>query len=521
MLRIIDLLQHPSLAKADIVSGSVQQLMRSVHHICVIDDIDDIQDCAGTVIITATIFEQRDQMIMLTHAAARAGAVAIGMQFPADCLPVVRSAATQAQLPVIALPGEVSITLLETQLREQLQHTSTATTPNAHVWLHYALKVFDLPTFVSTLAAEWERAVVVVDQAGQMLAHAGTTSADLVACLRRWQTFHPGDSLPCLIPEAHVFGTPLLGGSCLMQQYEGDMPSQSERQMVADAMLALEMVVQQHVALQRRNARQRAEFIWDLTQGRIQDELTALVRGNQVGFDLRIPYCVVAGQIESTVSDGITQQVLQIVSQLADERHIAQIGTVAPHQLVLMANETESDHDIDDWLEASNYALDHVDCRVTWGVSESNNGLAAAQAMYQYALTACQLGRIVKGTGSLNKTTHLGVYPLLHKLCDDPDSRRFWERYLQGLLQVEHHKSSELLHTLEVYLALQGNVSEAARQLDLHRQSMNYRLQRITELTGCNLSDPLDRFALELSLHLYRLQTLKKPEIKEGTFALS
>jgi hypothetical protein len=45
-----------------------------------------------------------------------------------------------------------------------------------------------------------------------------------------------------------------------------------------------------------------------------------------------------------------------------------------------------------------------------------------------------------------------------------------------------------------------ANASEAADRLYLHRNSMLYRLARITELTGLDLKDPRVRLALELGL---------------------
>ncbi|MFB4166322.1 helix-turn-helix domain-containing protein, partial [Alteribacillus sp. JSM 102045] len=39
-----------------------------------------------------------------------------------------------------------------------------------------------------------------------------------------------------------------------------------------------------------------------------------------------------------------------------------------------------------------------------------------------------------------------------------------------------------------------GNVSQTARELNLHRQSLLYRLRKIETLTGCNLVNSDDTF---------------------------
>ncbi|MBP6298294.1 MAG: helix-turn-helix domain-containing protein, partial [Anaerolineae bacterium] len=66
-------------------------------------------------------------------------------------------------------------------------------------------------------------------------------------------------------------------------------------------------------------------------------------------------------------------------------------------------------------------------------------------------------------------------------------------------------ESADLFHTLEVYLDLGGSGVAAAEALHIHRSTLNYRLGRITELTGTDLGDPQQRVNLHTSLKLLRL----------------
>ncbi|MFQ7031480.1 MAG: helix-turn-helix domain-containing protein [Clostridium sp.] len=49
------------------------------------------------------------------------------------------------------------------------------------------------------------------------------------------------------------------------------------------------------------------------------------------------------------------------------------------------------------------------------------------------------------------------------------------------------------------------NKSETARELNLHRQSLIYRLKKIEELTGLSLNDHDSLYLLESCLRLLRL----------------
>ena len=60
--------------------------------------------------------------------------------------------------------------------------------------------------------------------------------------------------------------------------------------------------------------------------------------------------------------------------------------------------------------------------------------------------------------------------------------------------------SSDLVRTLNAFFAANGNASEAADRLYLHRNSLPYRLSRVQGLTGLDLKDHRARLALQLGL---------------------
>lgn len=63
------------------------------------------------------------------------------------------------------------------------------------------------------------------------------------------------------------------------------------------------------------------------------------------------------------------------------------------------------------------------------------------------------------------------------------------------------------LKTLEAFLTNGANISAAARDLDLHRNTLVNRIERIKTLTGLSLSEPEEYEALLLSLLIYKDHT--------------
>ncbi|WP_180319899.1 helix-turn-helix domain-containing protein [Halalkalibacter krulwichiae] len=74
---------------------------------------------------------------------------------------------------------------------------------------------------------------------------------------------------------------------------------------------------------------------------------------------------------------------------------------------------------------------------------------------------------------------------------------------LGSLLRYSKERQIDLLHTFTVYHQNRGNVSQTARALNLHRQSLMYRLRKIEALTNCSLDNAEDLFILDLSTRLW------------------
>lgn len=73
---------------------------------------------------------------------------------------------------------------------------------------------------------------------------------------------------------------------------------------------------------------------------------------------------------------------------------------------------------------------------------------------------------------------------------------------IKRLVQHDRDNQTDFLHTLEVYLENDCNAQKCGRLLFLHRNSLVYRIHRIEEIAGCDLSDPTERAYLRLSLLL-------------------
>ena len=99
----------------------------------------------------------------------------------------------------------------------------------------------------------------------------------------------------------------------------------------------------------------------------------------------------------------------------------------------------------------------------------------------------------------------LGAFTLLLALQDDEALRLYSDGLLEPIERTEGEYGGELLRSLEAFIDNNGNWERAARKLYCHRHTLRYRIRKIEELTGRDLSRATDRIELWLALRAREL----------------
>jgi sugar diacid utilization regulator len=106
-----------------------------------------------------------------------------------------------------------------------------------------------------------------------------------------------------------------------------------------------------------------------------------------------------------------------------------------------------------------------------------------------------------------------GAYRLLlSAVSDDPEElRSFHEETVAPLVAYDAEYETELLRTLETFLDFDGNVAATAQRLFTHRHTVRYRLERVRDLTGHDVSSSDGRERLSLGLKAMRVLGIGRP----------
>jgi PucR family transcriptional regulator, purine catabolism regulatory protein len=94
----------------------------------------------------------------------------------------------------------------------------------------------------------------------------------------------------------------------------------------------------------------------------------------------------------------------------------------------------------------------------------------------------------------------LGSFQLLLSLQDEEALRLFCDSILGPIEESEGPYGGELMRSLEAFIEENGQWERAARRLYCHRHTLRYRIRRVEELTGRNLSSARDRIEFWLAL---------------------
>ncbi|MBM4423752.1 MAG: hypothetical protein FJ030_10210 [Chloroflexi bacterium] len=99
----------------------------------------------------------------------------------------------------------------------------------------------------------------------------------------------------------------------------------------------------------------------------------------------------------------------------------------------------------------------------------------------------------------------LSVHRLLFQLEGHPELTGFVHETLGALIEYDSAHNSSLIQTLAAYFAHHGNLSQTAEALFIHRNTLQYRMDRIAEISGFDLDNPETRLAVQLAIKAYRL----------------
>ncbi|MFJ6843484.1 PucR family transcriptional regulator [Streptomyces griseoluteus] len=219
---------------------------------------------------------------------------------------------------------------------------------------------------------------------------------------------------------------------------------------------------------------------------------------------------VAAGPVAQSLLEEVLVDPQATGPEAADRVAVAHLGDEAVALVPLPAVSAEHDGSeaglqADALLRSVRQALSaglEGDGRLTLGVSaavHSAEGLRGAleEARHARRVAAARPGRVC-AAGHQELASHVLLLPFV----PDDVRRAFTARLLDPLTEYDRRHRAELIPTLEAFLDSDGSWTRCASRLHLHVNTLRYRVGRIEQLTGRDLSRLEDKLDFFLALRM-------------------
>jgi len=137
------------------------------------------------------------------------------------------------------------------------------------------------------------------------------------------------------------------------------------------------------------------------------------------------------------------------------------------------------------------------------GVSMNLLGIEKLSKSYLQAKQTVDLGEKMGWKNILVHYSELGTYQLLLSISDKEAKKNYYDKMLGKLEQYDKNNKADYLDFLSTYLHCNCNINETADKLFLHRNTVVYKIKKISELLDCDLSE------MEVRVELYLASMLR------------
>ncbi|MEK3914655.1 PucR family transcriptional regulator [Paenibacillus sp. FSL H7-0331] len=540
-----DAMQIGGLVKCKVVAGE-KGLNKTIDYITVMEVPDVIRWLKGNDLLLTSLYPIKDdeeaigQLVQQLHAVG-SSALAIKTERYVKQIPAaIIEAGNQLDFPIIEIDDEVSYLDIMTPLMERSLNQpdlGKEQLEKSFQWItELAMGGKGIPALVEAVQQMTENIITVGSEMPNL---EGISSGSHVAPLTRSQKNELKIAkrsirmermlnhlkTPCIV-------TPLL----LNDELYGDVTCwQTKREFVERDFLVLDrtillMALEFLKVITKADVEQnfKDDLLTEVLLGNITDKAEVINKGRMFNWDLAKDYQVFAITFTSSSSHTTLienealwfqerkRKMLRKVNDIfrfnailtIRKEHIIVLyhcdGTGAPEYPQQQRPNKSSTMD----LAESAYrqlSQEFEELQFTIGIGRFYQGLEGIHEGYKEAVKAIQLGKPISGATGCVHYEDLGIYRVLGQVSDWKEMEELYSETIGKLVEYDWSNNATLADTLREYFASNCSLSESAEKLFVHVNTMKYRLQKIEQLTGCNVHDAEKRLLLHMGLKIDQL----------------
>lgn len=133
------------------------------------------------------------------------------------------------------------------------------------------------------------------------------------------------------------------------------------------------------------------------------------------------------------------------------------------------------------------------------GISDIDIGHKSVPSCYEHALMAMKTAIIEKNYVMDYKD--IGIYSIILGIHDTKLLKTFTQNKLGKLKEYDTRNNSDFINVLYSYLKKDGSISAVAKEFNVHRNTINYKMKQIKNIMGVDL-DYNDKLQILLALYI-------------------
>jgi sugar diacid utilization regulator len=251
--------------------------------------------------------------------------------------------------------------------------------------------------------------------------------------------------------------------------------------------------------LAEAETRLHRELVVELVEG-LEDE-AAYSRAALLGRDLHLVHQVAAIRSDSNPDDSSLQSWIEIALRRADSQNPGSpmVGRRRGVQLAIVRSGADA--------ASLHGGLKRARPRLAYAIGLGGNASIPAEfpRSYAEALRALRVREQSSTPDGGTNFSDLGLYQILEQREPGGSVDTFVRRWLGALIDYDSSRQAEMVNTLAQFLDCGGNYDHAAQSLLIHRSTLRYRLRRIRELGGLDLTDTDTRLNVHVATRAWRV----------------
>jgi purine catabolism regulator len=505
------------------------------------------------VLLAGTLLSLLDERLTLAAAIRQLASFGVAaVAYAGDVDQAAGHAADETGIPLLQLPLETELGSLERELARYITDRRRAVLRRGQEagrkLMEAAIAGEPLATVVRTLSELANRPVALEGRDGRLLTYQlasegpgaepplihvepdlASSYATVLTWLRSAGASSPAEPPSSVVPLNHqwvrvvspVIGRDgLLGSVSLIAPSEGVIPEDLVLAARGAAACAVVLAREQAAANVRREV--ELNVLDEVLDGALRSEVSLLQQARRLGHDLEAPHVAVLARIERPPSTGgsavlrqrenrwsgledlmtriasasglrngrpmwrVRNNVAEIVWPLSAPEHVQRLIRTMRDEMLAYARASSTSGDL-----------------VSLGYGRVGSGIRGIRQSHQEARQALSLGRRLNGPGHVTGFDDLGVYRVIYAAEGVPELRAFHDEVLSSLLAYDKQHGADLIRTLDAFFRANCSPKEAAVLLGVHRNTVLYRLDRISEITSMNLDDSDVRLRLQFALRIH------------------